>query len=62
MKLLLVQLLTSITATGLITFAVTHLHADLIAWSLWFLHWAVAIPIAFVTVRWIAPFYRKLLD
>ena len=62
MKLFLVQLLTAITATGLITFAVTHLHADLIAWALLFLHWAVAMPIAFVTVRWIAPIYRRLLD
>lgn len=62
MKLFVLQLLTAVTATGMITFVVTHLHSELISWGLWFLHWAVAIPIAVVTVRWIAPWYRQLLD
>jgi len=55
--LLLLQFLNSFTATGVITFVITHLHADLIAWYLWFLHWIIAWPIAFVTLRWIGPYY-----
>ena len=55
------QLLTAITATGFITFTVTHLHAPLISWSLWFLHWALAIPIALVTMRYIQPIYKRWL-
>jgi hypothetical protein len=46
----------------LITFTVTHLHADLIAWSLWALHWLIAWPIAFAVTRWLAPQIRKILD
>jgi len=63
MKLLLLQLLTSLTATGLITFTVTHMHSESfhIQWMLWILHWLVAWPIAFITIRWIAPIYKKLL-
>lgn len=55
------QALTAITATGLITFVVTHLHAPLVAWMLWFLHWAIAIPIAILTMRYIQPIYKRLL-
>lgn len=55
------QALTAITATGLITFVVTHLHAPLVAWTLWFLHWAIAIPIAMLTMRYIQPIYKRLL-
>jgi hypothetical protein len=63
MKLLL-QLLTAVTATGMITFVVTHLHQNQfsVQWLLWLLHWAVAIPIAFCTVRYIAPVYQRLLE
>jgi hypothetical protein len=58
---LLTQLLTSFTATGIITLVVTHMHQDSLSieWLLWFLHWLVAWPIAFSTVRWIAPVYQK---
>jgi hypothetical protein len=62
MKLFMLQLLTAVTATGMITFVITHMHSALISWSLWFLHWLVAVPIALVTVRWIAPWYRQQLD
>ncbi len=63
MLLLLNQLLTSLTATGVITFVVTHMHMDQfsVQWFLWLWHWIVAWPIAFVTVRWIAPVYQKIL-
>jgi hypothetical protein len=63
MKLLL-QLMTAVTATGMITFTVTHLHLAQFAvqWRLWALHWLVAIPIAFCTVRYITPVYQRLLD
>lgn len=61
MTLLIVQLLTSFTATGMITFVVTHMHAPLISLQLWLLHWVVAWPIAFGTVRWIAPYYQNLV-
>jgi hypothetical protein len=61
LTMLLLQALTSLTATGMITFAVTHVHADLITWSLWALHWIIAWPIAFGTIRWIQPLYRKWL-
>ena len=62
MNKVILQLLTAVTATGMITFTVTHMHLDQfsIQWLLWFLHWLVAIPIAFVTVRWIAPFYARI--
>lgn len=60
MKTLILQLLTAITATGFITFTVTHLHSPLISWTLWFLHWIIAIPIAMITVRWIAPWYKTV--
>jgi len=64
MKTLLLQALTSLTATGLITFTVTHMHQDYfhIELSLWMLHWVVAWPIAFVTMRWIAPVYKRLIE
>jgi hypothetical protein len=64
MRILLTQLLTAVTATGMITFTVTHMHMDsfYVQWTLWALHWLVAIPIAFSTVRWIAPVYRRLID
>ena len=60
MRTVILQLITATTATGMITFVVTHLHAPLIAWLLWFTHWAVAIPIAFVTVRYISPWYKRV--
>ena len=61
---LFLQLLTSLTATGMITFTVTHMHMNYfyVQWALWLLHWVVAWPIAFVTVRWISPQYKKFLD
>ena len=62
MTLLLTQLATSFTATGLITFTVTHLHADLVSWLLWFWHWIIAWPIAFITIKWIAPYYAKIIN
>lgn len=64
MKLLTVQALTSLTATGVITVIVTHMHQSQFHFELllWLLHWAVAWPIAFVTVRWIAPIYLKLVN
>jgi hypothetical protein len=64
MKLLILQLLTSLTATCLITFTVTHMHMEqfYVQWFLWSWHWIVAWPIAFVTIRWIAPQYKKLID
>ena len=55
------QTLTALTATGMITFAVTHLHSPLVSWSLWFLHWAVALPIAVFTMRYIQPVYKRWL-
>lgn len=61
MKLFLLQLITATTATGLITFVVTHLHSDLVAWTLWFLHWIIAIPIAVITIRYLQPIYRRWL-
>lgn len=62
MHLVILQLMSSITATGMITFVVTHLHADLITWSLWLMHWSLAVPIAFVTTRWITPCYKRVLQ
>jgi hypothetical protein len=62
MQVLVLQLLTSFTATGLITFTVTHLHAELVSWLLWSLHWIIAWPIAFVTIRWIAPVYSRTIN
>ena len=62
MRTFILQLLTAVTATGMITFTVTHMHSPLISWALWFLHWLVAIPIALVTVRYIAPFYRRVFQ
>lgn len=63
MILFLVQLLASFTATGIITLVVTHMHQDTfsIQWYLWFLHWVVAWPIAFSTIRWIAPVYQQII-
>jgi hypothetical protein len=63
MRTVILQFLTAATATCMITFTVTHMHQDqfYIQWTLWFLHWLVAIPIAFVTVRWIAPLYNRML-
>ena len=63
-KILILQLLVGLTATGLITFTVTHMHMETfyVQWLLWSLHWIVAWPIAFVTIRWIAPQYKKLID
>lgn len=61
MQTVALQLLTSLTATGMITFTVTHLHADLVSWLLWFWHWIIAWPIAFVTIRWIGPFYARVI-
>jgi hypothetical protein len=60
-EIFLLQLLTALTATGLITFTVTHLHVDLVSWGLWFIHWTIAWPIAFVTIRWIAPYYARII-
>jgi len=64
MKKLVLQLLTSLTATGMITFTVTHMHMETFSlqFILWMIHWLVAWPIAFVTIRWIAPVYQQLLD
>lgn len=62
MKTLILQTLTAATATGFITFTVTHLHTPMIAWSLWFTHWIIAIPIALVTVRYIQPYYRRIFN
>jgi hypothetical protein len=64
MRTLALQLLTAVTATGMITFTVTHMHmtAFYTQWILWFTHWLVAIPIAFCTVRWIAPIYQRIID
>jgi hypothetical protein len=64
MKNLILQLLTSLTATGMITFTVTHMHMKIfyVQWLLWVLHWIVALPIALITIRWIAPQYKKLID
>jgi hypothetical protein len=63
MKLVVLQLLTAITATGMITFTVTHMHMEsfYVQWLLWATHWLVAIPIAFITVRWIAPIYKRFM-
>ena len=63
MKTLLLQALTSLTATGMITFTVTHMHYDPFHFEflLWLVHWIVAWPIAFTTIRWIAPIYKKVL-
>lgn len=55
MHLLLTQLITAVIATGAITFVVTHLHHEMIAWSLWLLHWSIAVPIALTTVRYVSP-------
>ncbi len=60
MRTFILQLITALTATGMITFTVTHLHAPLVSWFLWFWHWIIAIPIALVTVRYIAPFYKRV--
>ena len=64
MKLLTVQALTSLTATGIITFTVTHMHQSQFHFELllWLLHRITAWPIAFVTVRWIAPIYHILVN
>ena len=64
MRTLILQLLTAVTATGMITFTVTHMHqqAFYVQWLLWFTHWLVAIPIAFCTVRRIAPIYKRIID
>jgi len=62
MRTFILQLLTAVTATGMITFTVTHLHSPLISWALWFLHWILAIPIALVTVRYISPFYKRIFQ
>ena len=61
MKMFLLQLITAATATGMITFTVTHLHAPLISWPLWFLHWIIAIPIALFTVRYLQPRFKQWL-
>lgn len=63
MKLLTVQALTTLTATGIITILITHLHQTQFSFEflLWLLHWATAWPIAFVTVRYIAPIYTRLV-
>jgi hypothetical protein len=60
---LILQLITSVTATGIITFTVTHMHMDsyYIQWILWFTHWLVAWPIAFAVTRWIAPLYASII-
>ena len=63
-KTLWLQLAVSLTATCFITFTVTHMHQEHfeIQWRLWSVHWfLVGWPIAFVTVRWIAPVYKKWL-
>jgi hypothetical protein len=64
MKTTILQALTGLTATGMITFVVTHMHMTdfYVQWSLWFLHWLVAWPIAFATMRWISPLYRWMLE
>ena len=64
MRTLALQLLTAVTATGMITFTVTHMHMDsfYVQWLLWFTHWLVAIPIAFCTVRYIAPIYQRIIN
>ena len=64
MRTLVLQLLTAVTATGMITFTVTHMHmtAFYVQWLLWGLHWLVAIPIAFCTVRYIAPIYQRIIN
>ena len=59
---MLLQLLTSFTATGLITFTVTHLHYELVTWSWWFIHWLAAWPLAFAVIRWLAPVYKRILE
>lgn len=63
MKLLAVQALTTATATGIITVIITHMHQSQFHFELvlWLLHWITAWPIAFVTVRYIAPLYNKLV-
>lgn len=60
----ILQAATALTATGMITFTVTHMHLRefVMQWRLWFIHWAVAFPIAFVTVRYIAPVYKRIID
>ena len=62
-KIPLHQALTSLTATGLITFTVTHMHQDVFHFEprLWGIHWITAWPIAFCTIRYIAPLYSKML-
>ena len=62
MHLLLTQLITAVIATGAITFVVTHLHHDMIAWWLWLLHWSIAVPIALMTVRYVSPKIHRLLQ
>jgi hypothetical protein len=64
MKLLILQLLTSLTATGMITFTVTHMHQEhfYLELALWLIHWITAWPIAFITIRWIAPGYQKFIN
>lgn len=64
MQLKITQALTALTATGMITFTVTHMHLTEfhVQWRLWFLHWLVAWPIAFGTVRWIAPVYKRIVE
>jgi len=62
MKLFILQLLTAVTATGFITLTVTHMHYDPFHFELllWLQHWITAIPIALITVRYIAPWYKKV--
>ena len=64
MNTVILQLLTSLTATGMITFTVTHMHLETFSLQLvlWAMHWITAWPIAFVTIRWIAPVYKKIID
>jgi hypothetical protein len=60
--MLLTQLLTSFTATGIITLVITHLHVDSILWLMWGYHWIIAWPIAFAVTRWIGPIYAKIFS
>lgn len=62
MKHVYLQLVTSFTATGLITFTVTHMHMPILSLYWWLIHWLVAWPIAFITMRWIAPVYQRILQ
>lgn len=59
----MLHVITSLTASAMVTFTVTHMHQAEFALQLelWLLHWVTAWPIAFVTIRYIAPIYKKLL-